>query len=342
MTSQTSTLLDLPGACPAPEGSVDAGVPWHYGDPHGEQRRLARGEGWVDLSHRGVVTVTGPDRLSWLHSLTTQHVERLEPGASALDLVLSPHGHVEHELHLVDDGVTTWIGVEPGTAGALVAYLDRMRFLLRVDVADVSGEFAIVAEPVAEAHPTYPTYLLPREFGVLEAVDAASMKYVPHRPDVWVGREVVVPRAELAGYVAGRPGAGTWAWEALRVAAGVPRLGLETDHRTIPQEVGWVPSAVHLDKGCYRGQETVARVHNLGRPPRRLVQLHLDGSAPSTPAPGDPVVHDGRAVGRVTSVALHHELGPVALAVVKRSLPVEVDVVVGTEVAASQQVVVVP
>jgi len=341
-----SPLLSLPGACPARDGSIDSGVAWHYGDPLGEQRLLERGEGWIDLSHRGVVTVTGPDRLTWLHSLTTQHVQTLAAHASALDLVLSPHGHVEHELHLVDDGVTTWISVEPHEAPVLVAYLDRMRFLLRVDVADVSGSYAVVAEPVAEQHPDHPTYVLPREFGELEAHDAASEKYVPRRPATWTGREVVVARDALIEFVAGRPGAGTWAWEALRVAAGVPRLGFETDHRTIPQEVGWVPSAVHLDKGCYRGQETVARVHNLGRPPRRLVQLHLDGSAGRTPERGEPVVVEGRAVGTLTSVAMHADLGPVGLAVVKRSVPVDVDVLVGGEgvelVAASQEVVVVP
>jgi folate-binding protein YgfZ len=344
MTTAVSPLLDLPDACPAPEGSPDAGVPWHYGDPHGEQRRLLRGEGWVDLSHRDVVTVTGPDRLSWLHSLTTQHVEHLAAGESVLDLILSPHGHVEHELHLVDDGTTTWISIEPGEAATLVPYLEKMRFMLRVDVADVSADYAVVGEPVGHRHPDHPTYVIARQFGELESVDPASQKYVPVRPGVWVGREVIVPRSELADYVAGRPGSGTWAWEALRVAAGVPRLGFETDHRTIPQELGWVPSAVHLDKGCYRGQETVARVHNLGRPPRRLVQLHLDGSASRTPKPGNPVLLDGREVGRLTSVALHAELGPVALAVIKRSVALDAALTVGPAdsevVAASQETIV--
>ena len=343
-TQSASPLLALPGACPAPEGSPDSGVPWHYGDPHGEQRLLLRGKGWVDLSHRGVVTVSGPDRLTWLHSLTTAYVSSLEPGESVLDLILSPHGHVEHELHLVDDGSTTWITVDPGEAEPLVSYLDRMRFMLRVEVADMSADFAVVGEPVSAAHPGHPTYLIPREFGVLEADDPASEKYVPTRPGVWLGREVIVPRSELSAFVADRAGAGTWAWEALRVAAGVPRLGFETDHRTIPQEVGWVPSAVHLQKGCYRGQETVARVHNLGRPPRRLVQLHLDGSASRTPVPGDPVLHEGREVGRVTSVSLHVELGPVALAVIKRSVPMDAPLVVGPlvsePVAATQEPVV--
>jgi tRNA-modifying protein YgfZ len=340
-----SALLDLPGACPAPEGSPDTGVAWHYGDPHGEQRRLLAGDGWVDLGHRAVITVTGPDRLGWLHSLTTQHLERLEPGSSALALVLSPHGHVEHELHLVDDGERTWISTEAATAPTLLEHLDRMRFLLRVEVREETASYAVVAEPVPARHPELATYLIPGDFGVETGPDPVSARYVPHRPGALVGREVVVPRADLAAYVAGRPGAGTWAWEALRVAAGVPRAGLDTDHRTIPQEVGWVPTAVHLSKGCYRGQETVARVHNLGRAPRRLTLFHLDGSAPRLPDPGDPVLLEGREVGRVGSVARHHELGPIALALLKRSAPVDVDLVVGPEdspVAAAQETIVTP
>src|SRR3954452_9959264 len=119
------------------------------------------------------------------------------------------------------------------------------------------------------------------------------------------------------------------AFEALRVESRRPRVHLDTDERTIPHEVGWIPSAVHLTKGCYRGQETVARVANLGRPPRRLVVLHLDGGDEHLPAPGDPVLRDGRAIGRVGSVVQHHELGPVALALVKRSVPVDAELVAG-------------
>ena len=340
-----STLLARPGACPAPEGSPDAGVPWHYGDPHGEQRRLLAGDGWVDLGHRAVITVTGPDRLTWLHSLTTAHLESLAPGASALALVLSPHGHVEHELHLVDDGATTWISTERSTAAALLEHLDRMRFLLRVEVADVTAAYSVLVEPVPGHHPTWPTFELPAEFAAPEPTDPVAARYVPHRPDVLVGREVLVPRDRLEDYLADRPGAGTWAWEALRVAAGVPRAGVDTDHRTIPQEVGWVPTAVHLTKGCYRGQETVARVHNLGRAPRRLTLLHLDGSAPRLPGTGDPLLLDGREVGRVGSVARHHELGPVALALVKRTVPTDATLVVGpvdAPVAAAQETIVTP
>jgi folate-binding protein YgfZ len=335
-----SASLGLPGACPPAQGAGDAGVPWHYGDPHGEQRSLQEGAGAVDLSHRGVVQVTGPDRLGWLHTITTAHLSDLAPGACSTALVLSPHGHVEHELHLVDDGSTCSIIVEPGSLQGLQDYLDSMRFMLRVTVADVSDEWAVVGTPDTGPEPATAYWRSPAQFADPGSLDEVSAKYVPRRPSPWAVREVLVPRTSLSDYLSAHgPLAGTWAWEALRVAAGVPRVGFETDHRTIPHEVGWVPAAVHLNKGCYRGQETVARVHNLGRPPRRLVLLHLDGSDDRDAAPGDPVELDGRVVGRVTSTARHFELGPIALAVVKRSVPAEATLTAGG-VAAAQELVV--
>ena len=140
-----------------------------------------------------------------------------------------------------------------------------------------------------------------------------------------------------------RAASGLLAAEALRIAAWRPRLATEVDHKTIPHELDWLRTAVHLHKGCYRGQETVARVHNMGRPPRRLVMAHLDGSGHLLPEVGAAVEADGRSAGVVTSVARHHELGPVALAVVKRSTPTDVDLLVaceGGDVAAGQEVVV--
>jgi tRNA-modifying protein YgfZ len=338
-----SPLLDLPGAVAA-EGP-DAGVAWHYGDPVREQRLLEAGTAVVDLSHRGVVRVGGEDRLSWLHSLTTQSLTGLPAWTSSESLVLSPHGHVEHDLHLVDDGEATWITVEPGTAPALVEWLDRMRFLLRVEVADLSGEYAVLGEASALEGPdgervvwVDPWPRLAEGSVSYAAVDEAELPgQHPATGRAW--REVLVPRADLTAAVAGRPPAGTWASEALRVAAWRPRLGFETDHRTIPHEVDWLRTAVHLQKGCYRGQETVARVHNLGRPPRRLVMLHLDGSEHRLPGHGVEVTHQQRRVGAITTSARHHELGPIALALIKRSTPV--DAVLDVDgVPAAQELVV--
>ena len=319
------SALDLPHAVAGPAGTADESIAWHFGDPHREQRLLVEGIGIVDISNRGVVTVTGPDRLPWLHTLTTQHLENLQPHESALVLILSPHGHVEHELHLVDDGETSWLIVEPGTADSLEKYLKSMQFMLRVEITNVTSQFAAVWEPIAEVDPLHPTWLIPEPFagrGLL-------------------GREVIIARADLNSRLEMAPAqSGSWALEALRVAAAMPRMGAETDHKTLPHEVGWIGSAVHLQKGCYRGQETVARVQNLGKPPRRLVLLHLDGSAEILPGHGARVFAEDKEVGWVGTGARHYELGPVATAIVKRNVPIEAILTIRTdegEVPAAQE-----
>ena len=337
-----SVLLTRPGAVEAT--GPDAGVASHYGNPAKEQRLLAEGLAVVDLSHRGVVTVAGPDRLTWLHSLTTQHLLGLPPRTSAETLVLTPKGHVEHALHLVDDGETTWLTTEPGSAPAVAAWLDSMRFMLRVEVADVTEGYAVLGEPVgAESAPGEPLAWVdpwPREVGDTFAYGPPEDEH-PARGRAW--RELVVPRDELGQAVGDRPLAGTWAAEALRVAAWRPRAGVDTDHRSIPHELDWLRTAVHLEKGCYRGQETVARVKNLGRPPRRIVFLHLDGSGHVLPDPGTELVplEGGRAVGTLTSVARHAEEGPVGLGVVRYASDPEAVLLAG-DVSAAQTAIVVP
>jgi len=332
---EASELLKiLPGAVEA--GWPDEGVAAHYGDPLREQRALATSAGLVDRSNRGVLKITGQDRLGWLHSLTTQHLEGLAAGQSAQALILSPTGHVEHHLTLTDDGTSVWLHVEPGTAAALAAFLDSMRFMMRVETADVSGDYAVL------------TVTGPADGDIAGGLDGVAARVDPGPfglIDLIVARELL---ADAAGELVRRGGqpAGMWAFEALRIAARVPRLGLDTDHRTIPHEVGWIETAVHLNKGCYRGQETVARVHNLGHPPRRLVFLHLDGSADRLPAHGDPVELDGpeagnAAVGFVGSAARHYELGPIGLALVKRTAPVDALLLAGG-VPATQEVIVPP
>jgi len=314
-----------------PAAWPDEGVAAHYGDPAREQRALDTAAGFTDRSNRGVVTVTGPDRLSWLHNLTSQHLEKLAPGDTAQTLILDPNGHVEHHLTLTDDGAITWIHVEPGTAAALVAFLDSMRFMLRVEAADVSDGYGVLS------------VLGPDRDALTAGAEAVTMSVTAGRFAV---SDLLVPRDQLAATAGdlvrrGAVAAGSWAFEALRIAAHVPRLGVDTDHRTIPHEVGWIETAVHLSKGCYRGQETVARVHNLGHPPRRLVFLDLDGSVDRLPAHGDQVELDGAQVGAVGSAARHYELGPIGLALVKRTVPVDATLLAGG-IAAAQEVIVSP
>ncbi len=312
---------------PTVRSGPDAGAVWHYGDPSREQRDLeaAHSAGTVDLSHREVLAVSGPDRLEWLHSLTTQHLSGLEPGTGTTAMILSPHGHIEHVLFAVDDGETFWAHTEPGRVAALVAWLDSMRFMMRVEVTDRTADLGIVWAADAA-----------RAFDGVRRVATDSLG----------GAELFVPR-DRVGEVLGEHRAGIWAYEARRIAAGVPRIFVDTDHRTIPNEIGMpdgtghLGPAVHLDKGCYRGQETVARVHNLGRPPRRLTLLHLDGTVDALPELGDDLKLADRSVGRVGSSARHHELGPIALGLVKRNTPVDATLTVG-EIAAGQQTLVDP
>jgi folate-binding protein YgfZ len=318
-----SPLLTRTGAVPS-EGS-DAGVASHYGNPAAEQRALAGSAGLVDRSNRGVLRITGADRLSWLDSLTTQDVKQLAPGETAQALILSPRGHIEHHLTLTDDGTAVWAHVEPGAAAALLSFLESMRFLLRVEPADVTGDFAVLS------------LLGPDTAGQSRGGATVTMSD-PFGMDLIVGRErlaAVAAELERDGVAL----AGLAAYEALRIAAHRPRLGLDTDHRTIPHEVGWIETAVNLTKGCYRGQETVARVHNLGHPPRRLVFLHLDGSEDRLPAPGDPVTLDGAQVGFTGSAARHYEQGPIALGLIKRTVPADAALRAGA-VPAAQEVVV--
>jgi hypothetical protein len=330
--------------------SADAGVPAHYGDPVREQRTLATAVGLVDRSHRDVLAVPGEERASWLHTLTTQHLSDLSSGQGTELLVLSPHGHVEQHALVTEDGTTAWLDTEPGAGAGLLKYLEMMRFFTKVEPRDASGELAVLSlvgpgaadlvggleEPrvgavpgpkfAAGSVPAHATSLYPvRDFA------GGLARRVPLGVDLLVPRESKTAVIERLGV----PLAGLWAYEAIRVEHRIPRLGWETDHRTIPAEAGFLAAAVHLDKGCYRGQETVARVHHLGRPPRRLVLLHLDGIATDQPpARGTEVTLDGRAVGFVGTAVRHHELGMIALAVVKRNVPQDAALRVGESVAA--------
>jgi len=309
--------------------SIDAPVAWHYGDPFREQRLLLDGTAQIDLSHYGVVLVSGEDRLSWLHSLTSQ--DFLSEFVSLQALILSPQGHLEHDLHAIEDGTQTWLIVEPGTSNALTKYLTMMKFMLRVDVQDVSADFAVIGSS-GWVDSEYPTWHSPIAFAIPGNVTDI---YVANRPDTWQVSQIIVPRLQLDEVLNSKPVVGTWAWDAHRIRAGVPRLGFESDTRTIPHELGLIAAAVHLNKGCYRGQETVAKVYNLGKPPRRLVQLQIDGSTNDLPGIGSPVTWNEKEIGRLTSIIQDFENGPLGLAVIKRSVDVDAQLLVGS-IAASQ------
>jgi folate-binding protein YgfZ len=293
------------------EDGPDKGAIWHFGEPVKEQRALEAGTAWADLSHLSVVAVSGEDRLKWLHDLTTQFLTDLEAGIWKPAMILDPQGHVEYQFNLVDDGTTTFLVLDASYADTLVAYLSKMRFMLKVDVRDATSEFAVLRAPGATTDIGGPFALVPRG-------EVAQM-------------------AQAFNAVATQ--VGTWALDAERVAAGRPRIGFETDHKTIPNEIGVLHGAVHMNKGCYRGQESVAKIFNLGNPPRRLTMLHLDGSDVGFPATGTKIENDGVVVGFIGTVARHHELGTIALAIVKRNTPLDATLSVDGIAAAQQPIV---
>jgi folate-binding protein YgfZ len=293
------------------EDGPDKGAIWHFGEPNKEQRALAEGKAWADLSHLSVIAISGEDRLKWLHDLTTQYLVDFGAGTWTSAMVLDPQGHVEYQFNLVDDGTTSYLVMDPQFVEGLSAYLNKMRFMLRVEVRVATEDFAVMRAP-----------------GVANEIG---------------GPFALVPRAELeemkSAFDSTAMQVGTWALDAERVAAGRPRHGIDTDFKTIPNELGVLNGAVHMNKGCYRGQETVAKIYNLGKPPRRLVMLHLDGHAVVMPPSGTPVMNDEVQVGFLGTVARHHELGPIALAIVKRNTPVDAELTV-EGVAASQEIIV--
>jgi len=293
------------------EAGPDKGAVWHFGEPVKEQRALEAGTAWADLSHHNIIAVSGEDRLKWLHDLTTQFVSDLQPGVWMANMILDAKGHIEFQFNVVDDGSTTFLVLDPGYSEQLIEYLTKMKFMLRVDVKDASSEFAVLRAPGKPTDIGGPFALVPRN-------EVEEMK-------------------KTFGGVATQ--VGTWALDAERVAAHRPRIGFETDHKSIPNEIGVLNGAVHMKKGCYRGQETVAKIYNLGNPPRRLVMLHLDGSDVGFPAVGTKIENEGIVVGFIGTVARHHELGTIALAVVKRNTPIEATLMVDG-VPAAQQVIV--
>jgi hypothetical protein len=283
------------------ESGPDKGAIWHFGEPNKEQKELVSGNGWADLFHRGVISISGKDRLTWLHALTTQHLEKLTPGDWQEALILDAQGHIVEQLFLVDDGTTTWIHTEAERCAPLIEYLVKMKFMLDVEVKNQTSDYSVL-----------------RAAGISDDIG---------------GPYALVPRGELSDTVSAFNKAhtqvGIWALEALRVAQGRARLLFEVDHKSIPNELGFLNKAVHMQKGCYRGQETVAKVFNLGQPPRKLVLLHLDGSMVELPEHGAKITLDDKEIGYIGTVARHYELGPIALGVIKRNTQQEAQLLAG-------------
>ena len=361
------------------EAVASFGATPHFGDPSGEQWALESGRALVRRPDLAVISVSGADRLTWLTSLASQVVTGLVPGVSRELLILSPEGRVEHWAGASDDGTALHLIVERSDVSGFVAFLDSMRFALRVAVAQ--RDVAVFSSVRAGANTLDSVVGLPGHLwtwedpwpGVVEGgaayfqgahhpgartpmmFHAVSRQGADEFEAAWLAGGAASGAAEAhAAPSSAPPGArsstpspaggkrrraGYLAWEAMRIAAWKPRLGRETDARAIPPEVDWLRTAVHTAKGCYRGQETIARVLNLGRPPRRLTYLQLDGSRGDLPAPGTPIEVGGRQVGVITSSARHADEGPIALALLARTVPVGTVFDIDGVAAAQEEIV---
>lgn len=323
----------------------------HFGNPNIEQRNLAEGKAVVNLGARGIIKVSGEDRLSWLHSLLSQNLKNLLPGVSAEALLLDPQGHIEQVVHFLDDGQTSWLIVEAEGREGLLSWLNKMIFRMKVTVEDVSDQFSLVGQlgvglSQAEVSNGVPLVWQDPWPGVV----TGGVRYSMARPAKWAWTESVVANSKLDAVLSAHDQAGTMAYDALRIAAHRPRQASEVDAKALPHEFDWLSTAVHMSKGCYRGQETVAKVHNLGHPPRRLTFLHLDGSGHLLPDAGDEIfvvgvggVVEDRPRGKVTIAAQHFESGPIALALLSRGVPEDAKLVVKSTVGdihATQEVIV--
>lgn len=291
-------------------------------NPLTEQRALAEGKALALLASRSVISISGSDRHKWLNSILSQELTKLASGDSAEALQLDPQGRIEFVLHLIEDGTKTWAIVEEATLPALMQWLDRMIFRSEVEVSahpELSVYFGIGSEFPLTWEDQWGT-VVPGGVGYAQGLERfdAREHILASAPET-----EIVPEA---------------AAEALRIAAARPRQLTEVDEKSLPHELNWLSTAVHMKKGCYRGQESVAKVHNLGHPPRRLTFLHLDGSNHLLPEEREVLLGD-KVVGRVTSVAQHYEMGPIALAVLQRSVPADAVLMVGGT-SASQEVIV--
>jgi folate-binding protein YgfZ len=278
----------------------------------------AAAERVVALERPDLATVVlgGGDVLRYLHAVCTQHTLDLAPGDATQALLLSPKGRIEFAFRLavVEGGVL--VDTEADAAAGLAERLARFVFRYDVTVGRPAPEAVTLVGPGTDAALAAAGLPVPAP----GRAGIAGPDLVTQRTPV--GVDLVGPGASvvLAGLErAGVERAPAELWELVRVEHGLPRAGRELTDDVLAEEAGLLGSHVHLDKGCYPGQETVARVHNLGQVQRRLAGLRFERSGDGLPAPRtDLVADDGRRAGQLRSVVDHPRLGPIGLAYVRR------------------------
>lgn len=333
------------------------GVAWHYGEPLSEQRAITSTGAIVDRSHRRVIRVTGPEAAAFLHNLLSQKLDDVQAGWSGSALDLDTQGRILHTMDIAvttdtsadanasagdgagsgtgdgagaaaaPEGLAFYLDCEAGKFDSLRDFLQKMIFWSQVTIEEADLAIITVLGGPTDTHlPSQAVYS--RTVSTATPADASSAQPTT---GLWEASrtDIAVPREQLEAAVeelesTGLQLIGLMAYTAERVKA-LEAESVDLDEKSIPHEIPhWIGrgervGAVHLEKGCYRGQETVARVENSGRSPRVLVLLHLDGSAPTMPSPGADIQVKGRRVGKLGTVIDDCDYGPIALGIIKRS-----------------------
>ena len=282
-----------------------------------QYRVLREGAGMLDRSSRGKLIVRGPDAAEYLQGQITNDVEALEPGAGCYAALLERKGHVQGDMRvLLLHENEYWLDTEPESAAAVLRHLQMYSVGREVEIEDVGEQWAIVsligprAQEVSGADGPAPEHS--QRFRNWEGVEVLAVA-TDVGVDLVVKRDDLDPLLKLAE-AAGAVEVSEAAAEIVRVESGRPRFGAEISPEVMPAEAGIVERAVDFAKGCYIGQEPVARLHYRGKPNRRLCGLRLSAPARS----GEPLRLDEREVGSLATVCVSPALGPIALALVRR------------------------
>lgn len=369
-----TTSYQFPHAVPGP-ASVQSPT-WHCGDPFAEQRSAHHNGALIDFRHLAVLSISGEDSPSWLHSLLSQKVVDMPADSTTRSElrrahVLDAHGHILEECWVARTSDGYLLATPQSHQHSLLDYLTSMMFWSRVTVTATDHTVTAILGPIAPedaADVAQSTSEAPENTTASPAATAIENNGLPlpqhpltppapaPRPPLSAPIADIIENNNLVaagGYPRGLPltllfvpptadlpavvdallatdltAAGSWTWDALRCATGLPEITTDVDERSLPHEYDAVGdpatgAAASVTKGCYRGQETVAKIHNVGLPPRRQVVLLLDGSSELRPTPGTALYADPeqkKVAGRIGTVADHWEYGPMALALIRRTV----------------------
>jgi folate-binding protein YgfZ len=309
--------------------------PDHFGDPAAEYDAARRAAAVADRSFASKIELGGPDRVRLLHNLCTNDIKGLPPGRGCEAFVTNVQGKILAHVRVFAEAQSLWLDTVPGAAPALLAHFNRYVIMEKVELADRTGEFAqlLVVGPAAKR---VVAAAAQRDVPELSDLEHVAVSLAGHACRLMNNDSLGLPAIELrlaagnarpvwqavwhAGQPLGLRAMGERAYETLRVEAGLPDYGVDIDDSNLPQEVGRDRRDISFTKGCYLGQETVARIDALGHVNRHLVGLAIPGQRAVPPA-GSAISAADKVAGKVTSAVFSPALDcPIALGYVRRGL----------------------